>query len=317
MTLLLTENEVENLLDMASTLDAVEEILRQHAEGRATNRVRRRVGLPGGSGLNVMFAGAPDIGALGLKAYTVASTGARFYTMLFDPVSGELLSIMQSDKLGQLRTGAASGVATKYLAREDANSLGIYGAGWQAESQLEAIAAVRKLDRVVVHTRTEASRKAFADKMGKRLGLEIETTHAPEEPAAQDIVVTVTSSSQPVLRGEWLRPGTHVNAAGSNFLFKHEIDRDVVKSASLVTVDSREELGLEAGNLLMGLETGAIMPEAVRELGQIIAGQVPGRQSEEAITLFASQGLALEDMAAARIVYDRAREQDVGREIDF
>ena len=139
MTLLLTENEVESLLDMASTLNAVEEILRQHAEGRATNRARRRVGLPGGSGLNVMFAGAPDIGTLGLKAYTVASTGARFYTMLFDPESGELLSIMQSDKLGQLRTGAASGVATKYLAREDANSLGIYGAGWQAESQLEAI----------------------------------------------------------------------------------------------------------------------------------------------------------------------------------
>ena len=316
MTLLLTENEVENLLDMASTLDAVEEILRQHAEGRATNRARRRVGLPG-SGLNVMFAGAPDIGALGLKAYTVASTGARFYTMLFDPVSGELLSIMQSDKLGQLRTGAASGVATKYLAREDANTLGIYGAGWQAESQLEAIAAVRKLDRVVVHTRTEESRKAFADKMSERLGLEIETTHSPEEPAAQDIVVTVTASSQPVLHGEWLRPGTHVNAAGSNFLFKREIDRDVVKRASLVTVDSREELGLEAGNLLMGLETGAVMPEAVRELGQIIAGQVPGRRSAEDITLFASQGLALEDMAAARIVYDRAREQNVGREIDF
>jgi len=316
MTLLLTENEVESLLDMASTLDAVEEILRQHAEGRATNRARRRVGLPG-SGLNVMFAGAPDIGALGLKAYTVSSTGARFYTMLFDPESGELLSIMQSDKLGQLRTGAASGVATKYLAREDANSLGIYGAGWQAESQLEAIAAVRKLDRVVVHSRTEQSRKAFAEKMGERLGLEIETTQAPEEPAAQNIVVTATSSSQPVLHGEWLRPGTHVNAAGSNFLFKREIDRDVVKRASLVTVDSREELGLEAGNLLMGLETGAVMPEAVRELGQIIAGQVMGRQSAEDITLFASQGLALEDMAAARIVYDRAREQDVGREIDF
>ena len=316
MTLLLTENEVESLLDMASTLNAVEEILRQHAEGRATNRASRRVGLTG-SGLNVMFAGAPDIGALGLKAYTVASTGARFYTMLFDPESGELLSIMQSDKLGQLRTGAASGVATKYLAREDANSLGIYGAGWQAESQLEAIAAVRKLDRVVVHTRTEESRKAFAEKMGERLGLEIETTHSPEEPAAQDIVVTATSSSQPVLHGEWLRPGTHVNAAGSNFLFKREIDRDVVKRASLVTVDSREELGLEAGNLLMGLETGAVMPEAVRELGQIIAGQVKGRQSAEDITLFASQGLALEDMAAARIVYDRARKQDVGREIDF
>jgi ornithine cyclodeaminase/alanine dehydrogenase-like protein (mu-crystallin family) len=316
MTLFLTEKEVESLLDMPSTLDAVEEILRQYAEGRATNRARRRVALPG-SGLNVMFAGAPEIGALGLKAYSVARSGARFYTMLFDSESGELLSIMQSDKLGQLRTGAASGVATKHLAREDATTLGIYGAGWQAESQLEAIAAAKKLDRIVVHSRTEESRKAFAEKMGERLGLEIETTPAPEEPAAQDIVVTVTSSVEPVLQGEWLKPGAHVNAAGSNFLFKTEIDRDVVKRASLVTVDSREELGLEAGNLLQAIETGAVLPEAIRELGQVIARQVEGRQSPEDITLFASQGLALEDLAAARLVYDQAKEQSLGREMDF
>ena len=316
MTLFLTEGEVESLLDMRSTLEAVEEILRQYAEGRATNHARRRVALPG-SGLNVMFAGAPEIGALGLKAYSVARSGARFYTMLFDPESGELLSIMQSDKLGQLRTGAASGVATKYLAREDATTLGIYGAGWQAESQLEAIAAVRKLDRIVVHSRTEESRKAFAEKMGERLGLEIETTHAPEEPAAQDIVVTVTSSVEPILQGEWLKPGAHVNAAGSNFLFKTEIDRDVVKRASLVTMDSREELGLEAGNLLQAVETGAVLPEAIRELGQVIAEQLEGRRSPEDITLFVSQGLALEDLGAARLVYDRARERNVGREIDF
>ena len=316
MTLFLTEGEVEGLLDMRSALDAVEEILRQHAEGRATNRARRRVALPG-SGLNVMFAGAPEIEALGLKAYTVARAGARFYTMLFDPETGELLSVMQSDKLGQVRTGAASGIATKHLAREDASSLGIYGAGWQAEAQLEAIAAVKKLDRVIVHSRSEESRKAFAEKMGERLGLEVETTHAPEEPAAQDIVVTVTSSKEPVLRGEWLKPGAHVNAAGSNFLFKTEIDRDVVKRSSLVTIDSREELGLEAGNLLRGIETGTVLPEAIRELGQVVAGQIKGRQNPEDITLFASQGLALEDLAAARLVYDRALEQGVGREIDF
>jgi alanine dehydrogenase len=316
MTLFLTEGEVEGLLDMRSALDAVEEILRQHAEGRATNRARRRVALPG-SGLNVMFAGAPEIEALGLKAYTVARAGARFYTMLFDPETGELLSLMQSDKLGQVRTGAASGIATKHLAREDASSLGIYGAGWQAEAQLEAIAAVKKLDRVIVHSRTEESRKAFAKKMSERLGLEVETTHAPEEPAAQDIVVTVTSSKEPVLRGEWLKPGAHVNAAGSNFLFKTEIDRDVVKRSSLVTIDSREELGLEAGNLLRGIETGTVLPEAIRELGQVVTGQIKGRQNPEDITLFASQGLALEDLAAARLVYDRALEQGVGREIDF
>ncbi len=316
MTLFLTEGEVEGLLDMRSALDAVEEILRQHAEGRATNRARRRVALPG-SGLNVMFAGAPEIEALGLKAYTVARAGARFYTMLFDPETGELLSVMQSDKLGQVRTGAASGIATKHLARENASTLGIYGAGWQAEAQLEAIAGVKKLDRVIVHSRTVESRKAFAEKMGERLGLEVETTHAPEEPAAQDIVVTVTSSKEPVLRGEWLKPGAHVNAAGSNFLFKTEIDRDVVKRSSLVTIDSREELGLEAGNLLQGIETGTVLPEAIRELGQVVAGQIKGRQNPEDITLFASQGLALEDLAAARLVYDRALEQGVGREIDF
>jgi alanine dehydrogenase len=316
MTLLITENEVENLLDMRTTLDAVEDILRQHAEGRATNRVRRRVALPT-SGLNVMFAGAPQIGAVGLKAYTVARGGARFYTMLFDPGSGELLSIMQSDKLGQLRTGAASGVATRHLAREDASTLGIYGAGWQAESQLEAVAAAKRLDRIIIYTRTERTRKTFAEKMSEKIGQEVETTHFPEEPAAQDIVVTMTSSKEPVLHGEWLKPGAHVNAAGSNFLFKREIDQDVVKRASLVTIDSREELGLEAGNLLQAVETGVILPEAVRELGQIIAGQVPGRTSPKEITLFASQGIALEDMAVARIVYDRAIEQGVGRDVDF
>ena len=316
MTLLLTEDQVEDLLDMPATLAAVEAVLRQQAEGRATNRARRRVALPK-SGLNVMFAGVPEFGALGLKAYTVARSGARFYTMLFDPETGELLSILQSDRMGQMRTGAATGVATNYLAREDANTLGIYGAGWQAESQLEAIAAVRQLERVIVYSRREESRRRFAQKMGEKLGMDVETTHSAEEPAAQDVVVTVTSSNEPVLHGEWLKPGTHVNAAGSNFLFKTEIDREVVKRATFVCADSREELGLEAGDLMPSLETGAIFPEAVYELGQVIVGHVPGRTSPEDITLFASQGLALEDLAAARVVYDRAVERGVGQRIAF
>jgi alanine dehydrogenase len=316
LTLILTEAEVEGLLDMPSALDAVESVLRDQAEGRATNRARRRIALPR-SGLNFMAAGAPETGAMGLKVYSVARSGARFYTMLFDPESGELLCILRSDKLGQMRTGAASGVATRHLAREDANTLGIYGAGWQAESQLEAIAAVRDLQRVIVYSRREDSRKAFAERMGERLGMEIETTHSADEPAAQEIVVTATSAREPVLLGEWLRPGVHVNTAGSNFLFKSEIDREVVRRASFVCVDSREELGLEAGDLLRPLETGIILPEAIYELGQVVAGQVKGRDGPEDITLFSSQGLALEDMAAARVVYDRAVERGVGREIEF
>ena len=223
MTLLLTEEEVGRLLDMDSTLDAVEFVLRDQAEGNATNRARRRVSLPTG-GLSYMAAGAPELELMGIKVYSVASTGARFYTMLFDSEGGELLSIIRSDKMGQLRTGAASGVATKHLAREDATTLGIYGAGWQAESQLEAIAAVKDLEKVVVHSRSEESRKEFAEKMGEKLGMEVETTSAPEEPAAQDIVVTMTSSKEPVLKGEWLRPGAHVNAAGLE-LYLQERDR--------------------------------------------------------------------------------------------
>lgn len=318
MTLLITEAEVEGLLDMQTTLEAVEGVFRQQGAGLATNRVRRRVHYPGGQ-LNVMFAAAPEIEAAGAKAYTVSRNGARFYTLLFEPESGHLLALIQSDRMGQLRTGAATGVGVRHLARPDASTLGLYGTGWQAESQLEAVAAVRDLSRVTVYSRTQEKRESFASRMGERLGLEgiITTTDRPEEPASEDLVVTVTSSKEPVLRGEWLRPGAHVTAAGSNSLLKSEVDRDTLRRASLVCVDSREVLGLEAGDLLSPLESGTIMPEAVYELSHVVAGLHPGRRSPEEITFFASQGLALEDLAVARIVYDRAVERGLGREIDF
>jgi ornithine cyclodeaminase/alanine dehydrogenase len=316
MTLFLDENDIAGLLDMPSVIDAVESVLHAGAEGLATNHARRRAALPTGS-LNVMFAGSPGLGAYALKTYTISKNGASFLVMFFDAENGKLLSLMQADRLGAMRTGAASAVATKYLAREDATTLGMYGAGGQAETQLEAIAAVRKLERVIVHSRTEESRKAFAEKMSERIGLEVETTHSPEEPAAQDIVVTVTSAREPVLHGEWLKEGAHVNAAGVNMLSKAEIDREVVKRAASVYIDSREEIGLEAGNLQAALDTGALLPEAVRELGGVIAGQVPGRRSPEDITLFASQGIALEDLATARLAYDRAKERGVGRELEL
>lgn len=318
MTLLLTEEEVTGILDMPSVIEAVEGVLRAQAGGDATNHARRRVNAPNG-GLNVMFAGAPDLGAMGLKAYSISRSGARFYTMLFDSETGELLSIIQSDRLGQVRTGAASAVATKHLARRDAATLGIYGAGWQAEAQLEAVAHVmgERLERVVVHSRREESRKIFAERMEPLIGMEIQTTDVPEEPAAQDVVVTVTSSRQPVLFGEWLSPGTHVNAAGSNSILKSELDRDAVRRASFVCTDSREELGLESGTLSGPLETGILFPEAIHELGQVVAGHHPGRRGPEDVTLFVSHGIALQDMATARLVYDRALQRGVGREVEF
>jgi ornithine cyclodeaminase/alanine dehydrogenase-like protein (mu-crystallin family) len=318
MTLLLTEEEVTELLDVPSVIDAVEAILHTQAEGGATNHARRRVNVPTG-GLNVMFAGTPELGAMGLKAYSISRSGARFYTMLFDSETGELLSIIQSDRLGQMRTGAISAVATKHLAREDAATLGIYGSGWQAEAQLESVAYAMgdSLERMVVHSRREESRKIFAERMEPLVGMEIRTTDAPEEPAAQDVVVTITSSRQPVLFGEWLSPGTHVNATGSNSILKSELDRDAVRRASLVCTDSREELGLESGTLSGPLETGILFPEAVHELGQVVAGQIRGRRGSEDVTLFVSHGIALQDIATARLAYDRALQQNVGRDVEF
>ncbi|MGI8649300.1 MAG: ornithine cyclodeaminase family protein [Rubrobacter sp.] len=316
MTRLITETEVAELLDMPTTLAAVEGIFRQHGEGLATNRSRRRAFYPGGQ-LNVMFGATPEIDAVGTKAYTISKNGAKFYTLLFDPTGGELLAIIQSDKMGQLRTGAATGVGVKYLARDDASTLGLFGTGWQAESQLEAVAAARDLSRVVVYSRTEENRRDFASRLSGKLGFDIETTDSPEEAAAQDIVVTMTSSREPVLKGEWLRPGAHVTAAGSNSLLKSEVDRDVIRRAGFVCVDSKEEVGLEAGDLLGPLESGAVMPEAIYELGHVVAGLNPGRRGSQEITFFASQGLAIQDLAVARIVYDLAAENDTGREVDF
>ncbi|WP_162924649.1 ornithine cyclodeaminase family protein [Rubrobacter indicoceani] len=316
MTRLITEAEVSELLDLPTTLVAVEAVFRQHGEGLATNRSRRRAFYPGGQ-LNVMFGATPEIDAAGTKAYTISRNGAKFYTLLFDPAEGDLLAIIQSDRMGQLRTGAATGVGTRYLARDEAATLGLFGTGWQAESQLEAVAAVRDLTRVLVYSRTEENRRKFAEKMSGRLDLEVETTDSPEEAAAQDIVVTMTSSREPVLKGEWLRPGTHVTAAGSNSLLKAEIDREVVRRADFVCVDSKEEVGLEAGDLLPAMESGVITTEAVYELGAVVAGLNPGRRTPEDITLFCSQGLAIQDMAVARIVYDLAVKNGTGREVDF
>ena len=316
MVLMLSESDVERLLDMGSAIAVVEEALKQQAEGRATNRPRQRVALPTGQ-LNFMAAGVPESRALGLKAYTAFPSGYRFYCMLFDSETGELLALIQADRLGQVRTGAASAVATRHLAREDATALGIYGTGWQAESQLEAIHAVRSLEKVVVYSRQEGPRTGFAEKMGRRLGLRVVPADNPEEPAAQSIVVTATSSREPVLRGEWLQPGAHINAAGSNFLSKTEIDSESIRRASFVCIDARSEINLEAGDLLRALETGVILPEAIYELGQVIAGQVVGRTSPDDITLFESQGLALKDMAVARLVYDRAQEEGLGQKISF
>jgi ornithine cyclodeaminase/alanine dehydrogenase-like protein (mu-crystallin family) len=317
MTLLLTEKQVTELLDMDTAIAAVEEVLRDQGEGQATNRPRYRVAMPA-SQLHVMAAGDTRLAVTGVKVYTASRKGARFLVLLYDAQSGDLLSMIEADRLGQMRTGAASGVATKYMARADADRVGIYGTGWQAESQLMAVCAVRPIKSITAYGRSAEGREAFVRKMTALLQVEVTPASSPEEAArGRSIVITATGAREPVLKGEWLDPGTHLNVVGSNFLSKAEVDVETIKRASIIAVDSVEQSRVEAGDLMPAIERGIISWESVIELGRVVAGREQGRSSDEEITLFKSNGIALEDIATALRVYNLARERGVGEWIDL
>lgn len=313
--LYISEEEVRALVTMTDALEAVEGCFRRQGEGRATHEPRRRVRVPGGL-LHVMFAADPEAGVMGVKSYSSFRSGTRFHVLLYDATDGTPLAMIEGDRLGQLRTGAASGVATRALANPDASILAVFGAGHQARTQVEAVAHVRHLSEVRVYSRDPEKRKAFCDALCAQMGLWVLPAESPE--AAVDgahVVTTITGSSQPVFPGERLAAGTHVNAAGSNSLLKREIDEAVVTRAGVVAVDSLPAVPLEGGDLLGPLQKGLVYPERLVEIGRIIAGAHRGRTSPEEITLFKSHGMALEDIALAAVVYRRARERGVGKEL--
>ncbi|MGH9762431.1 MAG: ornithine cyclodeaminase family protein [Blastocatellia bacterium] len=317
MTILLTERQVTEILDMKTAIDAVEEVVKDQAQGFATNRPRQRV-FGTGSLLHVMPGADRKMGVYGFKAYSTAPEKTRFLVMLYEAKSGDLLAIIEADRLGQMRTGAASGVATKYMAREDAGTVGIFGTGWQAESQLIAVCAVRKIKKAKAYSRKPERRRAFAEKMSAMLALDVQPAETPEETVkGQSIVITATSAREPVLQGAWIEPGTHLNVIGANYLSKSEVDIETIRRAAIVAVDSIEQAKVEAGDLLPAIERGVISWEAVRELGHVAAGHVPGRNNQNEITLFKSGGLAIWDVATALRVYNIARERGIGKEIQF
>lgn len=315
--LLITEDEVRDLLTMDAVIEAVESGFRKLAHGEDVNVPRSRCRTDRGM-LHVMSASARSLGALGFKAYATSKAGATFLVGLFDDKSAALTALIQGDYLGRLRTGAASGVATKYLARPDAATLGVIGSGKQARTQLLAVARVRALTAVRAYSRSPANRNSFADEMSAAIGLAVEPVESARAAAeGADLVVTATGSRDPVLNGEWLAAGTHVNVVGSNFLGKAEIDRETVRRADAIVVDHKEQAKLEAGDLVPAVEDGLVSWDNVAELGAVIVGQSPGRQGAHDTTLFKSVGLAIEDVAAAALVVDLARQRGVGREIDF
>jgi alanine dehydrogenase len=309
MPLYLSEADVDGLITAGDAVPVLEACFARMAAGAVENVPRRRLELEDGA-FAVMFAVDGELGYAGVKAYTAVAGRAAFAVSLFDARSGELVALLEADTLGQRRTGAASGVAAKHLARSGATTLGVIGCGWQAEAQVDAIrAAVPTLERVQAYCRTESRLRDFC----KQVDAEAAESH--RDAADADVVVTITTSRDPVLRGEWLRPGALVCAVGANRPDRRELDNVVLERASFVCCDSKENARVESGDLIEPVASGVLDWLEVHELQEVVAGETRGRQSDEDVVVFKSNGLAAWDVAIAAEVVERARARGVGREL--
>jgi alanine dehydrogenase len=316
MALLLSEADVKAILTMPLAMELVEESFRRLADGTGVSHPRRRLRLAGKGLLHYMAASDAAGGYLGLKIYTVSPSGARFLVPLFSGHSGELVALIEANYLGQARTGAASGVATRVMARTDARFAGIVGTGLQARTQLEAVALARKLERVRAFGRDPERREMFAKDMTARIGVPVTAVASAEEAVrGADILITSTSSMKPVVEGRWLERGVHINAIGVNFAEKSEIDAEAVGRADVIAADSVEQSKIEAGDLIQAFGADMQRWDTVRELSDIVSGKIAGRTSPEQITLFKSNGIAIEDIVVAGRIYELARERNMGRDV--
>jgi alanine dehydrogenase len=312
--LFLGEDDIRQLAPMPDVIDALHAGFQAQAKGAAYANPRQRLRMPKAA-LHLMAGRIP--GYFGYKAYTTAARGARFLFFLFQEETTELLAIMEADTLGQIRTGAATGLATRLLAIDGAQEATLFGAGWQAETQLLAMAAVRPLQRVWIVNRSAERRNAFVTKMQPMVKAELVPAASPETAVrSSQIVTTMTASKEPVLKGEWLQPGQHVNAAGGNSLLRREVDDQAILRADCVVVDSIEQCKIEAGEFAGVIETGRRHWEEFSELRDIAGGK-PGRRQSTDITVFKSLGIALEDVAIGKLVYEQAIERSLGRRLEF
>lgn len=311
--LYLTEDDVGRVLTMDLALEAVAAGFRKMALDEAFNIPRQRCQTDLVM-LHVLPAAAKTLGAIGFKAYTTTKAGAKFHVTLFDPKTGAMSALIEADLLGQFRTGAASGVATKKLARADAATVGCFGTGKQARTQLLAVCKVRPIKQVKVYGRDADRLKAFTLQLGQETGVEVIPVEKPEEAAVGlDIVITATSAREPVLMGAWVGEGAHLNLIGSNFQSKAEVDVDVFRKATLVVVDSKEQAKLEAGDFTAAMNQGILHWGDMYELAPVLVGKYPGRESPQDVTVFKSLGLGIEDIAVAARVVDLAKQQGLGR----
>lgn len=316
MTLFLDENCVAELVGMDDALAAVEEVFGEVGRGTVTNVPRVRAPLGDGT-LRITAAVLNYRGYYGVKvsSTTIFESSAGRVFSLYKADTGELAAIVQVFAMGALRTGAASGIATKFMARPDASRLGVIGTGRQARTQVEAICKVRPIREILVHSRSAENRTRFCAEFA---GFGIQATQVDSAEAAIrdcDIVVTATTATEPVLRGDWLAPGTHVNAIGANYEHRRETDSAAIGRTAIIATDDLEQVKYEATDLTAPVAEGIIGWDRVVGLGDIVAGNTPGRRSDQDITLFKSLGVALEDVALAACAYEKALEAGIGQKL--
>ena len=315
MAILLREGDVQRLLPMVEAIEAVEQGFKEQGSGTAVNLHRSRV-QAGGMGITMMVAA---LGGQKVAGFKVMGAGGAL-VHLYDGESNELVAVLEARSLGQIRTGAASAVATRYMARENAATVGLVGTGRQAESQLEGACAVRPIQRALAYSRTPERLEAFCGKMSQTLGIPVSAASSAQE-AVQDsdiaIAITNVRTLEPVLMGEWVAPGTHLVGAGANSIGRRELDDEAVARCSVIVTDAVDQAKLECADLALPIQRGLWDWDRVWELGQVVTGQVQGRTSSEEITLYESQGIALEDVAVAARIYQRARLEGVGERLPF
>jgi alanine dehydrogenase len=327
LALILTRADVEAVLNMREAIDVLERAFRELADGKAAVPTRLGLRIEEANGVFLaMPAHLTASGALGMKLVTSYPDNPGRHRLptiqatilYYDHQTGRPLALMEGAHITAVRTGAASGLATRYLARETSRVVGLIGSGVQAETQLEAVSCVRPLSEAKVYSPTPSRAASFAARMSAMLDIDVrpvdEARHAVE---GCDIVIAATSSKDPVVKGEWIDAGTHINGVGSHAADARELDSDAVRRAKVV-VDSLAAALEEAGDLLLPMAEGVITKEHIHaELGEVVAGSKPGRTGQQEVTFFKSVGLAIEDVAVAQLVYERARNLGIGRDFDL
>lgn len=317
MALYLKEAEVKQVLDMPMALAGVESAHRDLAQGLALDTPRARTRLPQ-TVLHILQGALPAQGVIGYKAYTSNRSGNRFLVHLFDAASGRLRAVVAADYLGMMRTGATSGVAARWLARPDSTIAGVFGAGWQAEGHVRAICATLPLAQVKVFSRKADKLQDFCRRLSEQTGIAVVPAQSAEDAVrGSDVVGTVTTAAQPLFDADWLEEGTHINAAGSNALIRQELSEATVRRCAVIAVDSVPTALAECGDLLPLLEKGRLHERQLLELGDVIAGRRAGRESAGQITLFESQGMAIQDLAVAWRVVQAAETRGLGVALPF